>query len=259
MKQELTTLKWQGTIQGNYQLLELEGSQIAPQVKPGQFVNLLIPELKDAVLRRPFSVYKASAQTLSIIYKVVGKGTRAMRALQPGTKIDLIGPLGNGFPYPESNATPVLVGGGYGMAALYLLAQRSPNPGVAFFGGGSAKDLICLDEFEKLGWNLVPATEDGSLGERGLVTKPLKKWIQKEKNHATAEIFACGPTPMLKAVGELVSETEIKAWLSMDRHMCCGVGVCHTCVIKVRDGNSWRWARCCKEGPVFERRELVWD
>lgn len=260
MTQEKTTVIEHRIFQGDYRLLRLSAPAIGPLVQPGQFVHLRVPRLADAVLRRPFSVFKADTEGLSILYKSVGKGTDALTTVAKGEKVNLLGPLGAGFPMiGENTKTPVLVAGGYGNAALYLQAAKLPIKGVAFFGGRSAIDILCVDEFKALGWDVRVTTDDGSFGQKGLVTAALDPWIAEQKNLQALELFACGPNAMLKAVGDLAIRNGLTAWLSMDRNMACGVGACLTCVIKRKTAEGWEWARCCKDGPVFEAREILWD
>jgi dihydroorotate dehydrogenase electron transfer subunit len=178
--------------------------------------------------------------------------------MQPGDELSVIAPLGHGFTVPKTGGeTPLLVAGGYGMAAFFLLAQRSPQKGIAFVGGRRRVDILCENEFRALGWDVRVTTEDGSHGEKGLVTQPL---LAELKRHATGrKLFACGPTPMLKAVGKITEEFNVPAELSMDEHMCCGVGVCLTCVIPVKVGDGWEYQRTCTEGPVFDSRSVIWE
>lgn len=260
MQMEETNVLEHRQIQGGYRLLVLQSPGIAPQVQPGQFVHLRVPQLDAAVLRRPFSVYKTEGDRLSILYKDVGRGTAALTHVPAGETVSLIGPLGSGFPRAEAGRFPVLVAGGYGMAALYIVARAQPTKGIAFFGGKTASDILCADEFEAMGWPVRVATEDGSLGVRGLVTDTLDAWLSRNRGDKTPEFFACGPNGMLKAVGERAIGGGWRAWLSMDRHMGCGVGACLTCVQKIKtpDG-GWTWQRVCREGPVFECRQVVWE
>ena len=247
-------------VQGGYRLLVFEAPGIAPQVKPGQFVHVQVPGLPDAVLRRPFSVFKTEGPALHLLYKDVGRGTRTLTRVPVGALVSLLGPLGHGFPAGTPGKTPVLVAGGYGMAALYLVARELPAKGVAFFGGRCAVDILCVKDFESLGWPVQVATEDGSLGMKGLVTDVLNRWAEGEGRERVPEYFCCGPNGMLKAVADRAIAQGHTAWLSMDRYMGCGVGACLTCVQKIRkpDGD-WMWARICKEGPVFECRDVIWD
>ena len=241
-----------------YFRLVLRAPQIAPLVQPGQFAHVRITPLQDALLRRPFSIFQVAGDTFSILYKTVGKGTAALSQMRPGEEVNVIGPLGHGFTVPQPGGeTPLLVAGGYGMAAMYLLAQRSPQKGIVFVGGRRRVDILCEKEFQALGWEVRATTEDGSHGEKGLVTLPL---IAELKRSAVGrKLFACGPTPMLKAVGKIAEELDVPAELSMDEHMCCGVGVCLTCVIKVKAGDGWEYQRTCTEGPVFDSREIAWE
>ena len=245
---------------GDYHLLELRAPEIAPRVRPGQFLHVRLPAPADTILRRPFSVFKAGSDTVQILYKPVGRGTQSMTALRPGAALSLIGPLGNGFPAPAAGAFPALIAGGYGMAALYLHAAACPQPGWAFFGGAAAADILCVPDFEALGWTVRIATEDGSLGARGLVTAPLDAWLGAPDRPAAVELFACGPNGMLKAVAERAAQFNLPAWISMDRSMGCGVGACLTCMqpVRAKDGATV-WARVCREGPVFDARTIVWE
>ena len=244
-----------------YRLLKVAAPGIAPQVQPGQFVHVRVPRLNDAVLRRPFSVFQAQADTLSILYKTVGRGTAALAALAAGQTVGLFGPLGHGFPLDgPAERVPVLVAGGYGMAALYLVAQRLPRQGMVFVGGCSAQDILGIEDFTALGWPAHIATEDGTRGVRGLVTDVLDAWLGEGRQSRTPEFFACGPNGMLQAVGDRAQAGGWTAWLSVDRHKGCGVGACLTCVVKCKapDGD-WVWVRSCKEGPVFECRQIQWE
>jgi dihydroorotate dehydrogenase electron transfer subunit len=241
-----------------YFRLVVRAPQIAPLVQPGQFVHVRILPLKHALLRRPFSIFQVSGDTLSVLYKTVGQGTEVLSQMQPGDELNLIGPLGHGFTVPAAGGeTPLLVAGGYGMAALYLLAQRSPQKGVAFVGGRRRVDILCEDEFRALGWEVRATTEDGSHGAKGLVTHALQ--AELDRRAPGRKLFACGPTPMLKAVGQLASEFDLPAELSLDEHMGCGIGVCLACVVPIKTGDGWEYQRTCTEGPVFDSRQVAWE
>jgi dihydroorotate dehydrogenase electron transfer subunit len=272
----------------SYFRLVLRAPQIAPLIQPGQFAHVRVLPLKDALLRRPFSIFQVGRDTFSILYKTVGKGTDALARMGQGGELSVIAPLGHGFTVPKRGGeTPLLVAGGYGMAAMYLLAQRSPQKGIVFVGGRRRIDILCEEEFQALGWEVRVTTEDGSHGEKGLVTGPLvaelrrgrgneakTKSIRNPKSEVSpslltsaptgrkTKIYACGPTGMLKAVGKIAGDLDVPAELSMDEHMCCGVGVCLTCVIPVKTGpalRDWEYQRTCTEGPVFDSRQVVWE
>jgi len=244
-----------------YFRLVLKAPEVAPLIRPGQFAHVRILPMQDALLRRPFSIFQVEGDTFSILYKAVGKGTEVLSRMRPGEELSVIAPLGHGFTVPKAGGeTPLLVAGGYGMAAMYLLAQRSPQKGIVFVGGRRRIDILCEKEFQEIGWDVRVATEDGSHGEKGLVTLPLIAELRSPKSEVRkVRVFACGPTPMLKAVGKLVEEFNVPAELSMDEHMCCGVGVCLTCVIKVKSGDGWEYQRTCTEGPVFDSKQVVWE
>ncbi|MCK5529536.1 MAG: dihydroorotate dehydrogenase electron transfer subunit [Kiritimatiellae bacterium] len=265
MKTEKTKIVEHSHLVGDYRLLVLDAPEISAQAVPGQFVHVRIPQLEESALRRPFSLYKAENSTISILYKVVGRGTAALATAAEGSELDVMGPFGNGFPIPGSEVTPLLVAGGYGVAPLYLMATRCLKKGVLFVGGATAEDILCIDEFEKLGWDVRVATMDGTLGSQGLVTDVLDEWLtensaRNDYSPAGHEIFACGPDGMLKALGDRAIAGEFKGWLSLDKHMGCGVGACLACVQKLQNvGGDEYWGRVCKDGPVFESREIVWE
>ena len=242
----------------SYFRLVLRAPRIAPLIQPGQFAHVRVLPLKDALLRRPFSIFQVSGDTFSILYKTVGQGTEVLARMQAGEELSVIAPLGHGFTVPKRGGdTPLLVAGGYGMAAMYLLAQRSSQKGIVFVGGRRRADILCEKEFHALGWDVRVTTEDGSHGKKGIVTQPLI--AELKRTVAKRKLFACGPTGMLKAVGEIADEFKVPAELSMDEHMCCGIGVCLTCVIPVKVGEGWEYQRTCTEGPVFDAKQVVWE
>ncbi len=251
---------------GGYRLLVFEAPGISSQAVPGQFVHIRVPGLNESDLRRPFSIYKAGDGQLCVLYKAVGEGTRAMLKVDLGDALSIIGPLGRGFPSDNADCFPLFVAGGYGVAPLSFLAQVMPVKGVAFLGARTATDIFCVDDFERAGWRVEVATEDGSLGTQGLVTHVLDTFIteygdpQGGQGQMPLEYYGCGPGGLLKAVGDRALSQGCQGWLSLDKHMGCGVGACLACVQKVRNAEGETvWARGCKEGPVFDARELVWD
>jgi dihydroorotate dehydrogenase electron transfer subunit len=245
---------------GAYRELVLRAPAVAQAVTPGQFIHLRVPRLEQAVLRRPFSVFRAEGENLSVLYKTVGIGTRALAEVRPGETLSIMGPLGRGFPEPDRASLPVLVAGGYGVAPLYLFARKHERVGRLFIGAARADDVLCVNDFAAFGWDVAIATEDGSAGRRGLVTEALDAWLNSRNANERPEFFACGPDGMLKAVGERAIALNLNAWLSLDKHMGCGVGACLACVQRLRDGNGDAyWGRVCREGPVFESRRIVWS
>ena len=256
-------------IGAGYRYLVLAAPQMAARLQPGQFVHVRVPALETSALRRPFSVFDAEDGKVTVLYKTVGRGTAALNAVKAGDTLNVMGPLGHGFPL-KCAGVPLLVGGGYGIAPLHFLAKRmvkscasltsgkdsaSPLSVKLFVGGRTVADLLALDRFKALGVEVFTATNDGSAGVKGLVTDPLDDVLVKLREKGeTFELFACGPDPMLKAVAMRATGTGSKGWISMDRHMICGVGACYACIQKTVRGNS----RCCVEGPVFAAEDLVW-
>mgnify|MGYP003295257639 CR=1 FL=1 len=259
MTDEKCTVLEHVDVGSGYRRLKVSSPAIVKEVQAGQFVHVRVPQLDESSLRRPFSVFDASDGVLTLLYKEVGRGTKALGLVAAGDVISILGPLGHGFP-SEVKGTALLVGGGYGVAPLYLLAKtllRNSSEKVKLFvGGRTAADILALDEFRALGIEVFAATNDGSLGEKGFVTAPLDKELADLSASSTPfEVFACGPDPMLKAVSERAVSSGAKGWISMDRHMICGVGACYACIQKTVRGNS----RCCVEGPVFAAEDLVWE
>jgi dihydroorotate dehydrogenase electron transfer subunit len=204
-------------------------------------------------------VFDADGGRVTLLYKVVGRGTAALAHVRPGDAVEVMGPLGRGFP-ATSKGVPLLVGGGYGVAPLHFLAKRLKDPRAVLFVGGRTKDdLLALDRFAALGVEVRVATNDGSAGAKGFVTGPLDEALDGLRARGEEfELFTCGPDGLLKAVAERAVAAGMPGWISMDRHMICGVGACFACIQKVRRAGAIFNARCCMDGPVFKAEELVW-
>jgi len=240
-------------IGNGYHFLALALPEIAGAARPGQFVHVRIPTLERSALRRPFSIFNAEDGRLELLYKTVGRGTLALNDIRVGDEVSVLGPLGHGFP-ERCAGKALLVGGGFGVAPLYFLARRLKDAEL-FVGGRTAADILALDRFAALGVKVSVATNDGSMGVKGLVTDPLDDRLAELRTAGEKfELFACGPDPMLKAVAMRATGTGSKGWISMDRHMVCGVGACYACIQKTVRGNS----RCCIEGPIFAAEDLIW-
>ena len=260
MDLECTILK-NDCLKGLYRRIVFDAPAIAREARPGQFVHVRITPMRDRILRRPFSISDADAEagTLTLVYKIVGHGTEALAQMRPGERCTILGPLGKPYTLPPAGVRPVLVAGGYGSAATYLLAKRCPEKGVLLLGARSDGDLILVEEYEKLGFEVRIATNDGSAGHRGFVTELLEGALTPECKDCF--VYGCGPEPMLLALGKRSLELGAEAELSLDQHMCCGVGACFACVVKVCDDVSpdgWRYSRSCKEGPVYNAKEVYY-
>ena len=251
-------------LQSSYMRVVFHAPEIAKEAKGGQFVHVRIPAMKDRILRRPFSISNTDSVegTLTVVYKVVGHGTEELAALREGAVCEILGPLGNAYTPPDENTYPILAAGGYGTAALYLVAKHAPVKGVLLLGARSKEDLILVEEFEKLGFEVKIATNDGSVGHKGFVTE-LLPGVLEGRDPSKCRIYGCGPTPMLLALGKLSMDLGVcpQTELSLDQHMCCGVGACFACVVKVKDesnADGWRFSRSCKEGPVYNATEVYY-
>lgn len=232
--------------------------EIATKAKAGQFVHVKIAGLRDRILRRPFSIEGAdpAAGSVDVVYKVVGEGTAVLAECKAGAVCEIMGPLGNGFSECPEDAVPVLITGGYGVAATRLCAQNR-NGGILLAGARSADDLLLLDDYRNFGYDVRVATNDGSAGIKGFVTELLKELLEKNPGKKFA-FRACGPHPMLLALAKILPEAGYpEAELSLDHLMCCGVGACFACVVKLNDGEGgWRFSRSCSEGPVFLAKDV---
>ncbi len=212
---------------------------------PGQFINI---KLDGFFLRRPISVCDYDEETITIIYKVVGKGTEAMSKMSAGEKLDILTGLGNGFDTSKSGDRPVVIGGGVGVPPMFNLAKvlkaQGKNP-VAILGFNKEEEIFYKEEFEKLGVETFVATADGSVGVKGFVTDALKEIGEY------TYFYTCGPEPMLKA---LYNATDVEGQLSFEERMGCGFGACMGCSCKTKYGNK----RICKDGPVLLKEEVIW-
>lgn len=246
-------------LQPGYRKIRFHAPEIAEKAKAGHFVQVKIAHLRDRILRRPFSIFDVSDTTVDVVYKIVGEGTNVLAELAPGVVCDLLGPLGNSFTPPRIDEIPVVIGGGYGAAAMYMLTRY--GRGVLLLGARTKSDLILMDEYARAGFEVRSATDDGTAGFMGRVTE-LLPGVLEDFAGCKLRFYGCGPTPMLMALARILPELGYpKAELSLDQVMCCGVGACFSCVVKVRDDSEtrWRYARSCHEGPVFPADQIYWE
>jgi len=224
-------------------LLGLRGTGLEAH-RPGQFVSLLTDPL---FLRRPISVFDQEGDTLRLIYKVVGKGTGRMSAWTPGMEISVLTGLGNGYDLSRAGENPLLLGGGVGVPPLYLLARRlreAGKPVTAVLGFNRASEVFAAEAFEALGCRVTVTTADGSLGVKGFVTDALPETY--------SYFYTCGPEPMLRAV---YRATKTSGQFSFEERMGCGFGACMGCTCRTVSGPK----RICREGPVLEKEEILWE
>ena len=244
MKQSIFTIVSNVALTDSVYKMVLSGDTSAITA-PGQFVNI---KLDGLFLRRPISVCDYDGQTLTIVYKAVGKGTEAMSAMVPGTKLDILTGLGNGYDLTLSGETPVLLGGGVGVPPMYNLAKKLLAEGKkvsVILGFNTKSEIFYEEEFKALGCEVTVTTVDGSYGVKGFVTTALETMDY-------SYFYTCGPEPMLKAVHKA---SKTSGQMSFEERMGCGFGACMGCSCKTLTG----YKRICKEGPVMRKEEILWE
>jgi len=288
-------------LHGDYYLQRFTSPRLV--FEPGQFVMVKPSGSLDPFLPRAYSILRVQRPgrragggktVVEILYKVIGKGTTALSQLKRGDRVDFLGPLGNGYRVPRNLTTTLLVAGGIGVPPVVALAEslrrsrftvhasRKRDIGhrrmVAFIGGKTRHDILCAADLRKAGATVHVATEDGSLGHRGLVTDLLDSFLRSSVDGRRSTIYACGPHPMLHAVARVAERFEIPCQVSLEAEMGCGFGACMGCVIPVQGSgfrvqgsrkppamndelstmNDRSYKLCCKDGPVFDAQEIAW-
>ncbi len=243
MKQGIFTIIENTPLTDSVMKMRLAGD-VSAITAPGQFINI---KLDGLYLRRPISVCDCDAATVTIIYKVVGKGTEQMREMRGG-ELDVLSGLGNGYDTEKSGDRPLLIGGGVGVPPLYMLAKKLIAQGKqvsVILGFNTASEVFYENEFKALGANVKVATVDGTRGVKGFVTDAMKDMDY-------SYFYTCGPEPMLKAVW---NSSKTSGQMSFEERMGCGFGACMGCSCKTLTGNK----RICREGPVMEKEEILWE
>ena len=243
MKQALLTVKENAPLTENVYKMTLCGD-CSDITSAGQFVNIRIDGL---FLRRPISVCDRDGDILTIIYKIVGKGTDSMSKMPNGTVLDVLTGLGNGYDLSKSGNAPLLIGGGVGVPPMYLLAKELIKQGKSvsvILGFNTKSEVFYEREFKALGCDMTVTTADGSYGVKGFVTNAM----DREYSY----FYCCGPEPMLKAV---YKQTKTSGQFSFEERMGCGFGACMGCSCKTVTG----YKRICKDGPVLEKEEILWE
>ena len=259
--------------------LRFDCQEIATRIVPGQFVMIRLADCDDPLLARPFALYDTVLDVsgkpvgLDIVYLVLGKMTTRLAGLLPGTELDVWGPLGNGFSSQESGHL-VMVAGGIGQTPFPALAQEAfgrrsygdPPRSVAAvqrvtlcYGARSSDYLADIDRFEHLGVDVRVSTDDGTAGHKGLVTDLVKDVLSEKKADEQIRIVCCGPEPMMESVAAIAAQSDISCQVSLETPMACGIGICFSCVTRVRDATGeWDYKRTCVDGPVFEASQIEW-
>lgn len=225
---------------------------IAQVACEGQFIHVLPQGFS---LRRPISICEINKEqgTLRIVFDAKGDGTKALADIPQGGAVDVVGPLGHGFTLSEKENKVVIVGGGIGVPPLLPLAQHYGENATVILGFRSADAVILKKDFEATGAKVIVCTDDGSAGVHGLVTGPLS-----EELSGASAVLSCGPIPMLKAIAKLSEENGVPCQVSLEERMGCGVGACLVCACKVQKEGQEKFGHVCKDGPVFDSKEVIW-
>jgi dihydroorotate dehydrogenase electron transfer subunit len=254
-------------LSNDYNIIALAAPDVARAARPGQFVMVKPAAASDLLLRRPFSIFEivrtnGEVTGLSLLNKRIGIGTGHLYSARVGDRIDCLGPLGQPFAPVQPPAEAWMIAGGVGLApfvtlteALATLRTRS----TLFYGGRSSVDLFRDELFEQLGARVVVTTEDGTRGERGRVTSPVERALAALRPEQSVTLYACGPTPMMRAVAELGRRFRRATFVSLEPVMGCGMGGCYSCVVPVRQNGASHFVRSCIQGPVFDATCVAWE
>ena len=242
------------TLGDNVVSMTILAPEIAREAEPGQFVHIKCGHSR--ALRRPISISDVRGDELTIVFEVRGAGTRWLAGRGPGRRVDVLGPLGRGFSNTFEGGV-IVVGGGIGAAPMLMVARAAKAEGrnvTAVLGFRSRANVILTEQYDEICDGLVTTTDDGSAGLRGNVAAPLDELVRTGNYGA---VLACGPRPMLRAVAELCAIHKIRCEVSLEERMGCGVGACLVCACMTHGGE--KMSRVCKDGPVFDAREVVWN
>jgi dihydroorotate dehydrogenase electron transfer subunit len=250
---------------GPYHHMVFSVGEIAAHVKPGNFVAISVGgEASSMVLRRAFAIYRAIDKgmlggTIELVVAPHGAGSKWLTKQSVGDFVDLIAPLGTAFGIPTSNANAMLIGGGYGSAPLFALAEILKNRGCRVdmvLGASTASKIYAPLEGKRSVSSLTLTTDDGSAGIHGQITESIPRLIRE---FGTEVIYSCGPMAMLESVNKIASDFDIVHQCSVEESMACGIGVCMTCVVPMRVDNEVKMIRTCIDGPVMDGAAIVWD
>jgi len=248
--QEIATVVSASKPASEHIVLHLKSPKIAKTAKPGQFVMALCGNSTDPLLRRPISFHDIDRKRsiVTLMFKVLGNGTRYLSMLKKGDKLDLIGPLGNTFSIASARSTPVLIGGGAGIAPLLPLGRTYKKRAIVIIGTNTRSAMLAEEEFKASGCRVMVTTDDGTSGVKGTVLDALKTIKEKD-----LKIFACGPRPMIKTLQFYCASRNIDCEVSLEEWMACGIGACYGCTVETRKG----YKKVCSDGPVFDIKELI--
>lgn len=238
-----------------HNLLTLNVPVSMPEPRPGQFFMIEVNKGTDPLLKRAFSLFRKTEQGIQLLYRIRGKGTEILKEMKEGSVLEVLGPLGTCYPLPSGDSIPLVIAGGIGIASVFSFVEQVAGRAMVFYGVRTKSDLLMHDELKEFAKELLVSTDDGSAGQKGTIADSLSVFLSNAQSLISHyRIYACGPHLLLKAISEIARDYKIPAYISMEEHMACGIGACLGCVVKTRDG----YTRVCKEGPVFEAKEIIW-
>ena len=262
-------------------LLTIKPLEQIPIPKPGQFYMLEVSDSQDPLLKRPFSFFRKTSDGIQFLYEVRGRGTLMMKDFREGKVINVLGPLGKGYPKPYDKSTPLIVAGGIGIASVFPLIESFANRAYIFYGARDNEGLTMLSELKRISDKFYISTDDGSMGQKGTVVNILTDFLNSHSSILGSQLimYACGRKSMLEAFSRVAIEKGIKGYVSAEEHMACGVGACLGCAIKAKSkkhranppsppfskggrrgitNSTTMYKMVCKDGPVFPVEEIVW-
>jgi dihydroorotate dehydrogenase electron transfer subunit len=248
------------------------GFEIKPSlgnINPGQFIHVKLTSHCEPLLRRPFSIFNVfetkpnEPSVVEIVYHVVGKGTHLMAEMKTGTKVDIMGPLGNGYTINNNADTSIVIGGGIGIAGinhLLKILKSGNNQVIALLGIRSKEELQIAELLKASGAKTMISTDDGSYGKKGFVTDLLRAALKRQfsihNSKFSIQLYACGPKGMTDAVCKIAVKEKIPCQVSLEQWMGCGIGICRACVCRMKKGKEFYYSTVCSNGPVFEASQI---
>jgi dihydroorotate dehydrogenase electron transfer subunit len=249
IKQYLAEIVENKAVTANFFKLTVQMRGLVDEIKPAHFLSINIPGSNIPFLKKPFSIYNVDGQFVSIVYRVIGAGTKCLSALQPGQEVNVLAPLGKPLLVPSAGQKVALVAGGVGLASLHLLAKQFAGQFDLFYGVRSAAEQIEPEHWRQLARQVYLSSDDGSVGLHGVIGQVLA-----DKLADYDVLYMCGPRIMLQKISELCQQKNVKHFVIMEEYMACGIGVCMGCVVNTKQG----YLRVCKDGPVFAGEEIIW-
>jgi dihydroorotate dehydrogenase electron transfer subunit len=235
-------------VANGYYKLTIFAPELAQAAKPGQFVNIRVSKSLTPLLRKPFGIYAVDAEKISILYRLVGKGTQILSEVEKDQMLDVLGPLGTPAKISKDTKKTAIIAGGVGIAAVRLITENIEGDCDLFYGVQNKSELAELNIWEELTENIFLSSDDGSCGEKGFITEVFAANASKYER-----VICCGPKVMMEKVFNACSDS-IETYFLMEEYMACGIGICMGCVTKTKKGY-----RCiCKDGPVFKGSDIVW-